>query len=218
MIAAFFAVFLGAKNVPSEAATHGEKSHGSVQSWLPHWIPNAVTCSRFLLLPLWLWVVFGASSFAESWRGGASVVFLLGITDVLDGWLARRFGLCSPMGAALDASADKFCQFLIFTSLAFATPPGFYPAPKPFALLVFLRDLIMLVGLVWIWRKKTHFQVQHRLHGKLASLAVFALMFWAHWPPSPLHGPAYMAASAIIALSTMLYMKDGISVLRSRTI
>lgn len=184
---------------------------------IPSWLPNAISCSRFFALPIWVLAVYGLGPFQPSWQAGAIIILVLGVTDVLDGWLARTFELSSPTGAALDASADKFAQFLVFTTLAFAPPPGFFATPIWFVALVFLRDLTMLVGLVWIWNKRSRLQVQHRQHGKLASLLVFVLMIGAHLPAHPAHPVAYAAVALVIFFSTVLYMRDGIRVLRRTT-
>jgi len=68
-------------------------------------LPNLLTLSRILMIPVFI-VVFYLSI---SWNHqAAAVVFLLAaLTDWLDGYLARRMGLVSPLGAFLDPVADK---------------------------------------------------------------------------------------------------------------
>ena len=101
-------------------------------------IPNLLcVCRIFLVLPLlmlmlkgeyiWAFVVFGVA----------------GITDGLDGFLARRFNWRSQLGAILDPIADKFLMVSVFLVLA-AT--GL--APVWLAILVIGRDLLIVTGVV----------------------------------------------------------------------
>jgi cardiolipin synthase len=66
-------------------------------------VPNAVTVVRLLCLPLFLWLLFGAG------RQTAAAILLgvLGATDWVDGFLARRFHQVSTVGKVLDPAADR---------------------------------------------------------------------------------------------------------------
>jgi CDP-diacylglycerol--glycerol-3-phosphate 3-phosphatidyltransferase len=73
-------------------------------------LPNSITMSRILMIPLLLWIL--SPHFA--WRGHgeqeitASVLFVLAsITDGVDGYLARKRGQITTMGMLLDPLADK---------------------------------------------------------------------------------------------------------------
>ncbi|HEX4541353.1 MAG TPA: CDP-alcohol phosphatidyltransferase family protein [Acidimicrobiales bacterium] len=66
-------------------------------------IPNAVTAARLAAVPVFLWLLFG-----EQDRLAAAVVLaVLGATDWIDGWLARRLGQVSTLGKVLDPVADR---------------------------------------------------------------------------------------------------------------
>lgn len=182
----------------------------------PAWLPNAVSCLRFLLLPAWILAVYGIEPFGpapDPWAG-ASILLVLGATDVVDGWIARRFGLTSEMGAVLDAAADKLAQFLVFSCLAFAPPPGFYAVPVAFVAMLFLRDLTMIIGIAWIHRRRHRYQVVHETHGKVQTVALFAFMLALHAPASPVHTALLLGVTAAVLLSTALYVRRGVAVLR----
>ncbi len=68
-------------------------------------LPNLLTFSRILMIPVFI----GAFYLPVPWgRQAAAVIFLLAaVTDWLDGYLARRMALTSPLGAFLDPVADK---------------------------------------------------------------------------------------------------------------
>ena len=66
-------------------------------------VPNAVTVVRLLCIPLFLWLLFGAG------RQTAAAILLgvLGATDWVDGFVARRFHQVSTVGKVLDPAADR---------------------------------------------------------------------------------------------------------------
>lgn len=103
-------------------------------------IPNLLTFLRILLLPVFLWFVIHA-------RFGASlaVFFLAGISDGLDGLIARRFNQKSRFGQVLDPIADKLLLTVTFLVL---TLPGFPYQPIPIWLtgIVILRDIAIVIA------------------------------------------------------------------------
>lgn len=79
-------------------------------------LPNALTWSRVIAIPL-LMAVFYLPISATAIDRTATVIFVLAaVTDWLDGWLARRLGVTSAFGAFLDPVADKLivCTALVF--------------------------------------------------------------------------------------------------------
>ena len=101
-----------------------------------HWLPNALTVSRILLVaPIAYLIVTGK-------YGTALLIFLVaGITDALDGFLAKTFRWFSRIGGLLDPLADKLLLTSVFGALWVA---GLLPGWL--ALLVILRDLIIVSG------------------------------------------------------------------------
>ncbi|MBL8949337.1 MAG: CDP-alcohol phosphatidyltransferase family protein, partial [Myxococcaceae bacterium] len=83
-----------------------------------------MTFARIGLVPVWLALAFSMRSRALD---GADVhrlplvllVLLIGATDMIDGFLARRFQLATNLGATLDAVADKLASFAAVTFLTF---------------------------------------------------------------------------------------------------
>ena len=74
---------------------------------MPLNIPNLVTLSRIILIPLLIGIFYMPLS-AETQNVTATALFIFaGITDWLDGYLARRLNQMSPFGAFLDPVADK---------------------------------------------------------------------------------------------------------------
>lgn len=102
---------------------------------------NQVTYARLLLLPLPVWMMYrGYNSDPELANrhllmGSLAIFILLGLTDALDGWLARKHG-STPIGALLDPVADK-----IFLVCAFVPMSDLRMVPPALVLIVFVREL-----------------------------------------------------------------------------
>jgi cardiolipin synthase len=112
----------------------------------PWTLPNFITLARLAALPFFL------VSIADGRFDIALLIFVVaGLSDGVDGFLARRLGMKSALGAYLDPIADKL---LLITSYLFLAVPS-YPArvkvPVWLAVLVLSRDfLLLLVGLLLI--------------------------------------------------------------------
>ena len=108
-------------------------------------IPNIITLGRILLVPFIIWAI--ASNQMEI----AFAIFIIaGVSDAVDGFLAKRFNMTSELGALLDPVADKALLVSIYVAL------GIWGAvPRWIVILVVSRD-IMIVGAVivsWLYGK-----------------------------------------------------------------
>jgi len=104
-------------------------------------IPNLITLGRILLVPVVVWAI----SSGAMWI--AFVLFLAaGVSDAVDGFLAKRFGMTTELGAYLDPLADKALIVSIYVALGISKVlPGWL------VILVVSRD-IMIVGAVVLSR------------------------------------------------------------------
>jgi cardiolipin synthase (CMP-forming) len=128
-------------------------------------VPNAVTLVRLLLMPVCAWLL-GTGRYG--W--GLVLTAVVGSTDWVDGWLARRFGQVSRVGQLLDPLADR----LLIASVAIALViRGVVPWPA--AVLLVARDLFLLAG--WPLLKRRGIEPPEVvLLGKAATLVLlFAL-------------------------------------------
>jgi cardiolipin synthase (CMP-forming) len=99
-------------------------------------VPNAVTLVRLLLMPVCAYLL---ASGRFGW--GLVLTAVVGSTDWVDGWLARRYGQVSRLGQLLDPLADR----LLIASVAIAlVVQGVLPWPA--AALLLARDLVLLAG------------------------------------------------------------------------
>jgi cardiolipin synthase len=100
------------------------------------YLPNALTFSRLLLA-----VPLGIVILGENYPAALMIGFVAGLTDALDGFFARRLGVFSRFGAALDPIADKVLVTVSFLCLAQVQLIPWY-----LALAVIARDLIIVAG------------------------------------------------------------------------
>ena len=106
----------------------------------PWTLPNFLTLTRLAALP------FLIVSILQGRHGTALVIFLVAsITDIVDGYLARRFAMGSPLGAYLDPIADKL--FLVSTFVVFTIPstPSKIHIPVWLLVITIFRDVFILV-------------------------------------------------------------------------
>ena len=103
-------------------------------------VPNALTCLRLVAIPPFVWLLARADD-GES--VAAAVIFgVAALTDLLDGRLARRFGVQSRFGRLLDPLADR-----VLIAAALLLLYAHDRVPLVALLLVFGRDLVLLSGL-----------------------------------------------------------------------
>ncbi len=122
-------------------------------------LPNLLSLARLGLIPVFLWLVLGPQ--ADAWALG--VLMLSGITDFLDGYLARKLNQRSSLGEVLDPAADRLYIMAVVVGLALR---GI--VPWWIALLLPLRDA-MLWGLVPFLRKRGYSALPVHFLGKAAT-------------------------------------------------
>lgn len=101
-------------------------------------VPNLITLARLCAVPLAFWLVL------DGLMAAAFGLFVLaGASDAVDGWLARRSGGASRLGAILDPVADKALIVTMYVTLAaVGVLPGWL------ATLVVFRDLVIVGGVL----------------------------------------------------------------------
>ena len=105
----------------------------------PWTLPNFITLLRLAALPFFLFAI------AAGHFGIALVIFVVaGISDGIDGYLARRFDMKSALGAYLDPIADKLLMMSSYLFLAVPSFPAAVKIPVWLAVLVISRDLLLL--------------------------------------------------------------------------
>jgi len=185
---------------------------------MPRWVPNLISTIRIALIPTFVLVAYQGRQAVEQGAGltGArmiplAVLLAIGFSDLLDGWIARKYELESQAGAILDALADKLAQIVILAFLVFAAGAPFAALPLWLLAVVVGRDLLLgggWSGSVLVGRP---IRVVHRPHGRIASAMIFALFLLATagGPPPFVWGLTLVVGVAVVA-STVQYLRDGL--------
>lgn len=199
------------------------KADGEARSGrVPPWLPNALSVLRILLVPVWLVLAFDARHVAlaggtPSALGPTLVLVAIGLSDIVDGTLARRYHLATNLGATLDAVADKLAQVTIVAFLALFGAPAFVPLPLWLMLTLAARDLALGVGWLVVRHRRGSVDAEHRWHGKAATVLLFAVVVAALWGAPR---PAVVAGSALVLAlvvpSTLAYLVAGVRQLTVR--
>ncbi len=123
-------------------------------------VPNILSAFRLLLVPVFVWVFFADYPNQVMY---AMIIFLLaGFTDVVDGYLARKFKCTSMLGKILDPVADKLMQITAIVCLYIADI-----APLWLLMIVILKEGALLISSIVVMRTKNVVVVSNWL-GKLA--------------------------------------------------
>ncbi len=104
-------------------------------------LPNVVTLCRVCLVPVIFWLLVSGNTAA------AFFAFLAaGLSDAIDGYLAKRFNLQTELGAYLDPLADKLLITSIYVALGVAGQ-----IPSWLVIAVVSRDILILLGVMLVW-------------------------------------------------------------------
>jgi cardiolipin synthase len=122
-------------------------------------LPNLISFLRLAGVPVFLWLVLGPE--ADGWALG--LLMLSGVTDFLDGYLARRLGQTSQLGQILDPVADRLYILAVVIGLALREI-----IPWWVAVILPLRDLL-LWGLVPFLRTRGYSALPVHFLGKAAT-------------------------------------------------
>ena len=129
-------------------------------------IPNLITLGRILLVPVVVWAIASGAMWI------AFVLFLAaGVSDAVDGFLAKRFQMTTELGAYLDPLADKALIVSIYLTLGINNL-----IPRWLVILVVSRDILIVGGIMLSWLVGKPLKIKPLVVSKLNTVAqiVFA--------------------------------------------
>jgi cardiolipin synthase len=104
-------------------------------------LPNLITLARVILVPAVFWLLVTGQTQA------AFLLFIVaGVSDAVDGWLAKSFGWTTELGAYLDPLADKLLIVSIFIALGVGGK-----LPLWLVITVVSRDILIVIAVVLSW-------------------------------------------------------------------
>jgi cardiolipin synthase len=134
-------------------------------------LPNAITLVRLVCIPVFVWLLSDHQDIAA-----AALLAVLGASDWVDGWIARRFDQGSDLGKVMDPVADRV---LLLTAAVALVVVGAVPAVV--GILVLAREIVISIAVLALAAKGAR-RIDVQWVGKAGTLALmfaFPLYLWA---------------------------------------
>ena len=178
-------------------------------------LPNLLSLLRVVLIPVLVALYFMPGPNASVW---ATLVFVLaGITDWLDGYMARRMNLTSPFGAFIDPVADKLIVVVALLLILYKSPVWFILLP---VIVIVFREITISALREWMAEIGARHVVQVSSIGKWKTtfqmIAIGCLIFYKPLFGLPVFeiGVVLLYVAALLTLTSMLsYLKAALPVL-----
>ncbi len=176
-------------------------------------IPNLISLIRILLVPVFIIFII------KNRLSGALIVFTIaGISDGLDGFLARYFNQQTYLGAYLDPIADKILLTSAFVALAvLKILPGWM------AVIVLSRDILIMTGIAILTFLDTKPPIKPTLVSKCTTVAQLSTIFFILLDPDfakadLMRNSLYWLTAGLTVLSGLHYIAIGTKILQKITI
>ncbi len=128
-------------------------------------IPNALTIIRLFLVPVFVFLYGNGDD--ESTRIAAAIIFVVAaLTDILDGYIARKYNKITDFGKLADPVADKLMQLSAIGCLALNGRIALW-----ILALFAVKEIVMILGGLSLLKEK--FVVQSKWSGKIATVVLF---------------------------------------------
>lgn len=125
-------------------------------------VPNAMSVFRILVIPFFIYLALKGNI-----PGALIILALSGLSDALDGFVARRFNQITELGKMLDPLADKLTQGSVAICIAVR-----YPSICPLLFLLVTKELVMLYGACYLLKKKKK-PCAAKWYGKLSTILFY---------------------------------------------
>ena len=169
-------------------------------------IPNLITLARILCVPLIVWAITAGEMM------GAFILFLAaGVSDAVDGFLAKRFNMASELGAYLDPLADKALIVSIYVALGITDA-----IPRWLVILVVSRDIMIIGAVMLTWlidrpmRMKPHPVSKANTVAQIFLACLVLAMLAFRFDAGPLLPTALAAVAVLTLLSIAFYVAEWI--------
>ena len=130
-------------------------------------IPNILTVSRFVLIPFII-----VALLKDSYILAIVLLTISALTDVLDGFIARKYNLITDFGKLIDPLADKTTQLSILITLALKpTASGSPILPLWILFIIVLKELLMVAGASFLYGKDL--VVSSKWYGKATTVIFY---------------------------------------------
>jgi len=130
-------------------------------------IPNLITLTRLIAIPFISYYYL-----THQYQWSLLLLTYAGVSDLIDGGLARLLSARTKLGAILDPAADKTLMLVTFTTLAIARE-----IPVWFAVMVVLRDIYIVIGVFILKFKYKKIYIRPTYISKMTTFVQLSLLF-----------------------------------------
>ena len=173
-------------------------------------IPTLLTLFRILLIPVLVavfYLPYGWTNIAA-----AAVFVLAAVTDWLDGWIARRYGMYSAFGAFLDPVADKL---MVAFALLLVVERHDTPWMALLSAVIIGREITISALREWMAQMGAHGLVKVALLGKLKTIVQMVAIGCLLFEESLLGLPVFRLGEWLLAIAAALTLWSGLDYLRA---
>lgn len=128
-------------------------------------IPNIITYFRLLCVPVFIAMFFINIPYNLMWAFG--IFIIASISDLADGFIARKFHMISDIGKVTDPLADKLLQVSALVCLTIVGCVHF-----AFAIILLVKEALMILGSIVFMKYKDKITIQSNFWGKIAAACV----------------------------------------------
>ena len=171
-------------------------------------IPNILSYIRILLIPVFV-VMYMRSQYITA----GCILVVSGLTDIMDGRIARKFGMVTDLGKVVDPAADKLTQAAMILCVSQKVAEM-----KILLITLVIKELLMLLIGYLVYRK-TNVVISSRWFGKATTIVLYAvLIVYVLVPsvPGEFTTPATALCIAMIVMTFTLYNYDYIKQMKAR--
>lgn len=172
-------------------------------------IPNILSFFRLALIPLIIWLYLVKKS--PEWTIAA--IILSGVTDIIDGFIARHFHMVTDFGKALDPAADKLTQIAIIICLVSRFPLMWIPL-----ILMIVKESASFILRLIVFNR-TEAVHSSKWHGKLATVVIYLVIglhiIWYNISPV-VSALSIAAVTGIMIISFVLYTISSVAFLMKK--
>lgn len=169
-------------------------------------IPNMLTSLRFCLIGVFIYV-FSSPTIEGNLKWSILIFLIAGVTDILDGYIARKYDMVTKWGKIMDPLADKLMLIVVLVSLY-----TIQIVPLAVIIIVLIKELLMVIGAIFIYRHKRTI-VQANFIGKASSatfyIAILALVFRFSYAYYILAAAVFFAVFALVQYGILNLGKSG---------
>lgn len=131
-------------------------------------LPNLITFFRLCLIPIFIFIFF--SGIYNSLLFSIIIFLIAGASDVLDGYIARKYNLVTKIGIVLDPLADKL---MLLTVLSCLTLENYIPLLV--VVIVAVKELFMILSGIFLYKKGV--VIPSNIIGKVSTLFFYISIF-----------------------------------------